>query len=324
MKWMLALLVVAAWVRDGAATTQVHYVMGTYLRVTVDRDVAPAALDGCFAYARQLDRAFSRFDPSSELTSVNASHGGQTSADFRGILGDALALARTTDGAFDVSVGALTSLWRRAARPSDGEIARAAATVGGVTFAGDTVELGSGTLLDFDGFAKGVAVDGCVARLRDAGIERALVSFGESSLYGLGAPTGRSGWELDVRGPDPDAVVACLRLRDEAASISAVYGGGGRRSPGEVGHIVDPRTGRPVSADAVGVIVAARAAEAEAFSKAVLVWGEAGVARAERSANVRAAWIAQDRVQSGAAMRRSGALVVFAHPRPLPAESGPR
>jgi hypothetical protein len=72
------------------------------------------------------------------------------------------------------------------------------------------------------------------------------------------------------------------------------------------------------------VIVAARAAEAEAFSKAVLVWGEAGVARAERSANVRAAWIAQDRVQSGAAMRRSGALVVFAHPRPLPAESGPR
>ncbi|MGH7893019.1 MAG: FAD:protein FMN transferase, partial [Candidatus Binatia bacterium] len=196
-------------------------------------------------------------------------------------------------------------------------IVAARATVGAVALAPDAVNLGQDTALDFDGFAKGVAVDACVRRLRERGLRRALVNFGESSIYALGTPPDASAWVLDVRGPDPDSLVARLRLRDEAASVSAVYGALGRHAAGDVGHIVDPRSGRPLAEDVVGIVVAPTAARAEALSKAVLVWGESGVARVEHIGGVRAARITRAGLARGARMRKARALVAFDRPRPL-------
>jgi thiamine biosynthesis lipoprotein len=245
------------------ASAQIHYVMGTFLRVVVDDDVPPAAFDGCFARARALDRTFSRFDPTSELTRLHATGGGPASDDLRSVLRHAVALARATEGTFDVSAGAVTALWRRPTLPSAVEIRAARGTVGRVAIEGDRIVVAPGTQLDFDGFVKGVAVDACVAALRAAGVTRALVSFGESSLYALGAPRGVGAWSLDVRGADPDLVVARLALRDRAAAVSAVFGGGGRRAS-QRGHVVDPRTLRPLDEDAASVVTASSAADAEA------------------------------------------------------------
>ncbi|HXJ34792.1 MAG TPA: FAD:protein FMN transferase [Candidatus Eisenbacteria bacterium] len=314
----LALVIGALAVVTGAqAATQVHYVMGAFLRVTVDDDVPARALDACFSDARALDRTFSRYDAGSELTRLNAAGGGPAGPSMRSGLASALELERTTDGAFDVSVGALTRLWRRPSRPDADEIATARATVGAVALTPDGVRLGRGTELDFDGFAKGLAVDACVAHLRAAGARRALVSFGESSIYALGAPRDAMAWTFDVRGPDPETVVARLRLRDQAASVSAVYGGEGKRSRNAVGHIVDPRSGRPLAQDVVGVVVAPSAASAEALSKAVLVWGLGGLARVERLGGVRAARLTRSGVACGREMQRARALVAFDHPRSL-------
>ena len=79
--------------------------------------------------------------------------------------------------------------------------------------------------LDFDGVAKGWAVDRCVGLLRKAGITRALISLGESSAAAIGARPGASSWELTVRGPGNSDAVGTLRLRDQAISISATFGG---------------------------------------------------------------------------------------------------
>ncbi|MGH7895998.1 MAG: FAD:protein FMN transferase, partial [Candidatus Binatia bacterium] len=79
MRALWAVLVVLGAVPVATATTQVHYVMGTYLAVTVD-DGAPASmLAECFAEARALDRLFSRYDEASELTRLNAEGGGTAS-----------------------------------------------------------------------------------------------------------------------------------------------------------------------------------------------------------------------------------------------------
>jgi len=317
VRGLFAALVVLAAVPVAMGATQVHYVMGTYLAVTVDDGVPANALAACFAEARALDRVLSRYDEASELTRLNALGGGPASPVLRRVLGQALRLAHATDGAFDVSVGALTDLWRRPQRPNTAEITGAKATVGAVALAPDGVTLGPGTALDFDGFAKGVAVDACVRQLREEGVLRALVNFGESSIYALGTPPDASAWVLDVRGPDPDSLVARLRLRDEAASVSAVYGAMGRHAANDVGHIIDPRSGRPLAEDVVGVVVAPTAARAEALSKAVLVWGESGLARVERIVGVRAARITRVGLARGARMRQARALVAFDRPRPL-------
>ena len=308
------LAVVVLFASTASASTQVHYVMGTLLRIVVDDDAPPAVFDGCFARARSLDRTFSRFDPASELVRVNATAGGPASAEFRRVLDRALELARATDGTFDPTVGAVTALWRGPERPPVAAVTAARRTVGGVTVDGDRITLGPGTVLDFDGFAKGVGVDACVDALRAAGVTRALVSFGESSLYGLGAPRGLDAWPVDVRGPDPAVVVGRLALHDRGASVSAVFGGDGRR-----GHVVDPRTGMLLREDAVSVIVASNATDAEAWSKAALVAGPAGIRIAERG-GVEAARIDRRGVAIGASMRAARSLRMFDRPRALAGE----
>ena len=314
---VLGLLVGLASV--ASATTQVHYVMGTFLRVVADDELPPAAFDECFARARALDRTFSRFDPASELTRLNAAAGGPASPAFRRVLGDAMALSRATGGAFDVSVGAVTALWRSPIPPEAAALEAARRTIGRVEVTPDRVALGTGTQLDFDGFAKGVAVDACVAALRAAGVARALVSFGESSLYGLGAPRGAAAWRLDVRGAEPDVVVGRLELRDRAAAVSAVFGGAGRRASAR-GHVVDPRSATPLTDDAVSVVVAASAADAEAWAKAVLVGGHASLAAAEAVGDQQAARLDRHGVAMGAAMRAARSLRLFTRPRPLRGE----
>lgn len=298
-----------------AAATQVHYVMGTFLRVDVDDDVTPDVFGGCFAAARDLDRTFSRFDPASELVRVNAAGGGAAGAEFRRAVGQALALTRTTHGTFDVSVGALTALWRAPRAPGREAVAAARRTVGRVAVAGDRIVLGPGTQLDFDGFAKGLAVDACVDALRRAGVTRALVTFGESSLYALGTPHGATAWPIRLRGVDPTHAVARLELRDEAAAVSAVYGGAGRTTPAQHGHLVDPRSGACLTDDAVGVVVSSSAAAAEAYAKMVLVDGPRA---AEAAGATGAARITRDAVAASAAMR--GRLRVYTHPEALGGE----
>jgi thiamine biosynthesis lipoprotein len=310
---LVALLALVA--STAAATTQVHYVMGTMLRVDVDDDVAPAVLAPCFAQARDLDRTFSRFDPTSELTRLNASGGGAASPSFRAAIARAIELTRTTGGAFDVSVGALTALWRAPATPGRDAVAAARRTVGKVAVAGDRVVLGAGTQLDFDGFAKGLAVDACVAALREASVARALVTFGESSLYALGTPHDATAWRLDVRGVDPTRAVAHLELRDEAVAVSAVYGGDGRRTVAQRGHLVDPRSGTCLADDAVGVVVARTAAAAEAYAKMALVDGPRAT---EAAGAVGAARITRDAVAMSAAMHAR--LRAYAHARPIAGE----
>jgi thiamine biosynthesis lipoprotein len=293
-------------------TTQVHYVMGTYLRITAEGRGAPAAMRDCFAEARRLDAIFSRFDPSSELARVNAGAGtpATVSQDFAGLLHAALRLSRETGGAFDVTVGALSALWRAATSPDAAAIAAAVARVGAehVVLHEDQLRLAPGTVLDFDGIAKGFAVDRCAAHLRDAGVRRALVSLGESSLTALGA------WELAVRGPDGETTVGLLRLRDQAASVSSSLRDDARRP-----HIIEPRTGAARHDEAMGIVIARSATDAEAWSKALLLWGATGAARVETLGAAGAVYVTPARTVAGARAAHAALYRRLARPRPLTA-----
>jgi FAD:protein FMN transferase len=278
----LALLLVAQRT-IAAPITEIQYVMGTYLRMTVDHDdeaVARRAMRRCAAGVRHLEEVFSRFDSRSELSRLNAlpvADGPVTvSADMAALLDRALALRDTTDGAFDIGVGALTQLWRTVDRwPAQSDIERARRGLGpdALVLAGTTLVRHADVRIDVDGVAKGWAVDQCVAALRDAGVSRAFVNFGESSLYALGAPLGEASWPVLVRALDPESALGVLHLRDQAASVSAVLGRerivAGRR----IGHIVNPTTGLPMTRPALSLVVAHSATDAEAFSKAVLIRG---------------------------------------------------
>jgi thiamine biosynthesis lipoprotein len=132
--------------------------------------------------------------------------------------------------------------------------------------------------LDFGGIAKGYALDRMLPLLERHGIESALLNFGQSSSWAVGAPAGSAGWRLLVREPK-GRFAGLITLRDQALSVSGSQGQwveiGGRR----YGHIIDPRSGEPLIRARQAVVVSQRAALAEALSLALLVLdAETGIA----------------------------------------------
>ncbi len=277
----LILLVLAASGAFAAPVTEIHYVMGTYFRITAEHPdgiSTRAAVHRCFAAARHYDALFSRFDASSELSRLNASSAAPgsvtVSQDFAALLKRALALRQATGGAFDPGVGALTRLWRETSEwpaRTTLEAVRRTGGRGSLQVVDRTLTRHADVLIDLDGIAKGWAVDRCVSELRSAGVERALLSFGESSLYAIGAPLGTKGWDVMLRDLSTHRALGTLRLRDQAASVSAVFGHERRIGGRRVGHIIDPRNGLPLQSLAMAVVVADSATDAEAFSKALLI-----------------------------------------------------
>ena len=67
-------------------------------------------------------------------------------------------------------------------------------------------------------------------------------------------------------------MLARLVLRDRALSISSSLKPGA--APGSPSHIIDPQSGRPIEAGAEAIVIGRRAADADAWSTALLVYGE--------------------------------------------------
>jgi len=263
-----------------------RYAMGTVLEITLHGS-DPAALgrvrDRVFALAEDLDARLSTYRPESDVSRINAAAGADPVAVapvVAAALRDAVGYTALTRGSFDVTVGPLVALWIRAARrdvrPTEREIAASRAHVAAeriVIGADDRVSLEAGMSIDLGGVAKGFALDRLRTILADAGVERALLSFGQSSAWAIGAPPGAAGWRLLARAPD-GGFAGLLTLRDLALSVSGSLGQwseiGGRR----YGHVLDPRTGEPLTRRREALVVAPNAALAEALSKALLILGE--------------------------------------------------
>jgi len=261
-----------------------RYAMGTILEIEiqgVEPQRAARTLDALYAEALRLDRLLSSYDPASEISRLNRSAGrGRqlVEPEVEEILERSIAYADLTQGAFDVTIGPVVDLWKQAADrdepPTARELAAARARVGSSRISlipGGGVALGEeGMRLDLGGIAKGYALDRMLPLLERDGIESALLNFGRSSTWALGAPAGSSGWRLLVRGPT-GRFAGLITLRDQALSVSGSQGQwveiGGRR----YGHIIDPRTGEPLLRARQAVVVSRSATLAEALSLALLV-----------------------------------------------------
>lgn len=263
-----------------------RYVMGTVLEITLEGlppDDGRALLDELYASAARLEQVFSRQREDSGLSVLNRRAGAgrqRVDPELARLLGESVELAAVTSGAFDVTVGPLVGLWWQAARrgtsPSVAEIADARARVGagrlraGRDDAGPWAQLEAGMSVDLGGVAKGYALDRLAEQVRAAGGRSALLSFGQSSLHGIGSPADGEGWGVLVRDAD-DGFAGVARLRDQSLSVSGSLGQGFEIGGRFYGHVIDPRSGQPLTRNAVAVVLASTGTRAEALSKALLV-----------------------------------------------------
>lgn len=205
-----------------------------------------------------FEARYSRFRPDSIVSRINAAAGISwlaIDAEMEQMLELCGRLHFMTQGILDATALPLMRLWDYKAAPprlpSDAEVAAARRRVGWprVQRAPGRVFLPEpGMALDFGGFGKEYAVDIVAQIARDHGLAAALVDFGHD-LRAVGTPPGRPAWHIGLEDP--------LRPGEHRGSI-ALTKGEGVASSGDYlravvidgcryGHIVDPRTGRPVA-----------------------------------------------------------------------------
>jgi thiamine biosynthesis lipoprotein len=256
-----------------------------------DESTANAAFQAAFAHVARLNSILSDYDPQSELTRLSQAapmpRPVEVSLPLWTVLQRSQALAEQSDGAFDVTVGPLVRLWRRARRgkqmPAPHRLADARAAVGYRLLRLDaehrTVQLiKPGMRLDLGGIAMGYAVDETLRLLRGRGMARALVDASGDIAVG-DPPPDKPGWTIDVMPLSADGTPSrTVRLANAAVTTAGdahqhVVLGGIRYS-----HIVDPRTGLGLT-DQVGVaVIAGDCLTADSLDTAASVLGpEAGL-----------------------------------------------
>ncbi|MHC4252874.1 MAG: FAD:protein FMN transferase, partial [Planctomycetota bacterium] len=153
-----------------------------------------------WAYLEGVDDVFNGYRADSELGRLNSglaagtpAGGISVSPDLAEALGLSVEAHGLTDGAFDITIRPLISLWRAAEKtktpPSDAEVAAALARcgLGKVQFEDHRLTTTApGVSLDFGGIVKGIAVDRAVAMLKAGGARSGIVQVGgETACWGI-------------------------------------------------------------------------------------------------------------------------------------------
>lgn len=250
--------------------------MGVPFLITLyaeNETVAKAAAEAGFERVAALNRVFSDYEDDSELTLLSRTSGSgravEVSDDLWAVLSRAQMLAAQTDGAFDVTCGPLTSMWRRARRkrelPSASLVAEMTSRIGWKKMRLDetaqTVELLMPEMrLDVGSIAKGYAADEALKTVRAKGCLRAMVA-GSGDISAGDPPPGRAGWHIEVVGLDlEDSSAAPAPVVIEIANAAIATSGDRNQRLDANGkrysHILDPRTGQPLTDHALVSVIA--------------------------------------------------------------------
>lgn len=132
-----------------------------------------------------------------------------------------------------------------------------------------------GMALDFGGFGKEWAVDIVAQIARDHGLPAALVDFGHD-LRAFGVPPGRPAWHIGLEDPaNPGATKGSLALtQGQGVASSGDYLRRVLVDGVRYGHIVDPRSGRPVANGCLqATVIASTCLQAGVLATAAFVLG---------------------------------------------------
>lgn len=270
-------------------------VMGTRVSVTFwleNDDKASDALAAVMAEMHRIDRHFSPYIDTSELSRANQFAGRATADNPLGIspeltrlIDKSLHYGHLSEGAFDITFASLARYYdyRKKLTPS---AAQREALLPVIDYRLIHLDKKHNTLwfghpqvyIDLGGIAKGYAVDRGIDILRHHGVKHASLSAGGDSRV-LGDKRGRP-WLVGIKNPRADAVAISLPLDNVAVSTSGDYERYFIDDEGErVHHIINPRTGKSTTGINSVTIIGPLGFDADPLSTSVFVMGvEKGLA----------------------------------------------
>ena len=251
----------------------------------------------------RLNTKLSLYEPTGEVAHVNAKAASapvRVSRELIELIQRSRRLSEETGGTFDITVAPLMRCWGfmrgSGEMPSPESLAEARARVGYDKVIVDEGESSvrfatEGVMLDFGSIGKGYGVEVAADCLREAGVKSALLHGGTSTVVAIGRPPNADSWQIAIphpldaaeqpsgwiatHNPAPSEmrIVTRIPLKDEAMSVSAVWGKGFENKGRFYGHVIDPRTGEPTESALLAAIVMDSATDTDAWSTAALISG---------------------------------------------------
>jgi len=252
--------------------------------VCADRAAGAAFEKEAQTWVERFEQRYSRFRPESMVSRLNAAAGrgwNDVDAEMDQMLDLSGSLHFMTQGVLDVTSLPILRLWDFRASvprvPSHAQIDEARRLVGWSRVQrspGKILLPEVGMALDFGGWGKEFAADAVAQIALGHGIASALVDFGHD-LRAVGLPPGKPAWHIGLENPTvPGACWGSVAVSDRGVASSGDYLRGFTHEGRRYGHIVDPRSGWPVSNGCIqATVIAPSCLQAGVLSTAAFVLG---------------------------------------------------
>lgn len=254
--------------------------------VTITAYAPQKTVDETLKICADYEALFSKTVAGSDVWNLNHANGDpvEVNPETADLLRLAIEIGEGSGGAFDVTIAPLSAMWDFSANdpviPDPAALNEAAKRVDyrSIIIDGNTVTLENGAEIDLGGIAKGYIADRVADYLREQDVTSACINMG-GNVVTIGKKPDGSPWLIGVRDPNgtPEQSEEVLKLGDAAVVTSGTYErffeiGGVRYH-----HILDPKTGMPVSNGLASVtIVGTSSVLCDALSTACFVLGEEG------------------------------------------------
>ncbi len=289
------------------------FLLNTFVTVTLYDTEDEAVLDGCMELCGEYEALLSKTLKTSEIYQMNHRKKGQRTFEVSDktaeVLKKGLEYSRISEGAFDITVEPLSSLWDFTGEdpriPPEEEIEAAVKRVdyrkvslegNVVTFADDD------TTIDLGAIAKGFIADELKAWLKEQGVESAIINLGGNVLC-LGKKPDGTPFKIGLQKPfaTHNETVAALEITDMSVVSSGVYERHFIKDGVNYHHLLDPATGYPYENGLVQVsILSACSVDGDGLSTACFALGrEKGMELIESMEGIEAVFMTEDGEMTG-------------------------
>lgn len=300
--------------------------LNTAVQITIYDSQDKALLDDCLALCDKYELVFSRTNEKSELYKLNhrkdtsdkdPNADGQTtpypvsgtadtwhiSEDLASLLSEGLDITRESDGAFDIAIAPLTSLWDFTAEdpkvPDDAAIQKALplCSSDGVTIDGQDITLPSDDIqFDVGAIAKGYIADRLKDFLVKKGVKSAIINLGGNVLC-IGSKPDGTPFKIGIQKPfaDRNETEAVMDIAGKSVVSSGIYERCFKQNGKLYHHILNPKTGYPYDNSLISVtIISDQSVDGDALSTTCFALGlEDGLKFAEKK-GVQAVFITEN------------------------------
>jgi thiamine biosynthesis lipoprotein len=260
--------------------------MGTVIEITLiadDEEAANKASLQAFQEIKRIETLMSPWLDSSDVTRINRSAGKErvkVSPETFEVIQKAQEISELSEGGFDITIGPLTELWRKARKkkipPSIEEVKE---KLGLVNFKNiETDQEGKVFLkkkdmaIDLGGIAKGYAVDRAFELLKSLGYRNLIINAGGDLR--VGGLKNNQPWSIGIQNPrESQKLLARISVSDMAVATSGDYERFFNYEGKRYHHIFNPKDGFPTEGCQSVTIVTKDCITADGLATAVFVLG---------------------------------------------------